>query len=93
MVLGCRSFGAGRTLAPLVTSEIVGYLRQSFGLSALVLRDAGGRVLTAVPVESPPASIPETQLTPRTVFSDEGRLRFEPAASVSPMGEASRARH
>lgn len=61
--------------APL--DEILGYLRQSFGLSALVLRDAGGRVLGAVPVGSTPPSIPATRLTPETLFpTDEGRLRF-----------------
>jgi len=61
--------------APL--DEVLGSLRKSFGLSALVLRDSGGRVLGAVPVGSSPASIPEAQLTPETLFpSDEGRLRF-----------------
>jgi len=61
--------------APL--DEVLGSLRQSFGLSALVLRDSGGRVLGAVPVGSSPVSIPEAQLTPETLFpSDEGRLRF-----------------
>ena len=57
--------------------EILGFLRQSFSLSALVLRDAGGRVLAAVPVGSSPASSPETQLTPETLFPlDNSRLRF-----------------
>ncbi len=65
-------------MAETPLDEILGYLRQSFGLSALVLRDEGGRVLAAGPVGSSPASIPETQLTPGTLFpsSDEGRLRF-----------------
>ncbi len=64
-----------RAGAPL--DEVLGHLRQSFGLSALVLRDAGGRVLGAVPVGTSPASIPETHLTPETLLpSDEGRLRF-----------------
>jgi hypothetical protein len=62
--------------APL--DEILGHLRQSFGLRALVLRDAGGRILSAVPTGSSPASIPETQLTPETLLpsDDEVRLRF-----------------
>ena len=61
--------------APL--DETLGSLRQSFGLSALVLRDTGGRVLGAVPLGSSPASIPEAQLTPETLFpADESRLRF-----------------
>jgi len=61
--------------APL--DEILGYLRTSFGLGALVLRDADDRILGAAPVGSLPASTPETQLTPETLFpSDAGRLRF-----------------
>lgn len=59
--------------APL--NELLGSLRQSFGLGALVLRDAGGRVLGAVGPS--PVSIPEAQLTPGTLFpADESRLRF-----------------
>ena len=61
--------------APL--DEILGYLRTSFGLGALVLRDADDRILGTAPVGSLPASTPETQLTPETLFpSDAGRLRF-----------------
>ena len=61
--------------APL--DEILGYLRTSFGLGALVLRDADDRILGTAPVRSLPASTPETQLTPETLFpSDAGRLRF-----------------
>lgn len=61
--------------APL--DEILGYLRSSFGLRVLVLRDSGDRILGAVPVGSSPASIQETQLTRETLFpSDDGRLRF-----------------
>jgi len=57
--------------------EILGYLRTSFGLGALVLRDADDRILGAAPVGSPPPSNPKTQLTPETLFpSDAGRLRF-----------------
>jgi len=61
--------------APL--DEILGDLRTSFGLGALVLRDADDRILGAAPAGSSPASTPETQLTPETLFpSDAGRLRF-----------------
>jgi len=64
-----------RAGAPL--DEMLGYLRTSFGLGALVLRDADDRILGAAPVGSSPASIPETQLTPETLLpSDESRLRF-----------------
>jgi hypothetical protein len=67
--------------------EILGNLRQSFGLRALVLRDAGGRILGAVPVGSSPTAIPETQLTPETLFpADEGRLRFGPRGLRLPDG-------
>ena len=63
--------------AGIPLEETLGYLRQSFDLSALVLRDADGRVLGAVPVGSSPPSTPEAHLTPETLFpSDEGRLRF-----------------
>ena len=61
--------------APL--DEILGDLRTSFGLGALVLRDSDDRILGAVPVGSSPPSTPKTQLTPETLFpSHEGRLRF-----------------
>jgi hypothetical protein len=61
--------------APL--DEILGYLRISFGLGALVLRDADGRILNAAPSGSSAASIPEIQLAPETLFpSDADRLRF-----------------
>ena len=67
--------------------EILGYVRTSFGLGALVLRDADDRILGATPVGSSPASIPETQLTPETLFpSDEGRLRFGPRGLRLPEG-------
>jgi hypothetical protein len=61
--------------APL--DEILGDLRASFGLRALVVRDSDGRILGAAPVGAPPPSTPTTQLTPQTLFpSDAGRLRF-----------------
>jgi len=61
--------------APL--NEILGYLRTSFGLGALVLRDSDDRVLGAAPAGSSPPATPKTQLTPQTLFpSDAGRLRF-----------------
>jgi hypothetical protein len=57
--------------------EILGYLRASFGLGALVLRDSDDRILGVTPGGSSPASTPETQLTPETLFpSDAGTLRF-----------------
>jgi hypothetical protein len=57
--------------------EALGYLRRSFGLGALVLRDAGERVLSASPVGWTAASAPETRLNSHTLFpEDEERLRF-----------------
>jgi len=57
--------------------EILSYLRASFGLGALVLRDSDDRILGAAPGGSSPASIPITQLTPETLFpSDATTLRF-----------------
>jgi hypothetical protein len=56
--------------------EILGELKRSFGFSAIVLRDAAGRVLAAVPPGSAPALIPEVQLTPDTLLpSDGSRVR------------------
>ena len=61
--------------APL--DEILGDLRTSFGLGALVVRDADDRILGAAPVGAPPPSTPTTRLTPETLFpSAAGRLRF-----------------
>jgi hypothetical protein len=58
-------------------NQILGDLRTSFGLGALVLRDADDRILGAAPVGASPSSTPTTQLTPDTLFpSDAGRLRF-----------------
>ena len=56
--------------------EILGELKRSFGLSAMVLRDAAERILAAVPAGSAPALIPEVQLAPDTLLpSDGSRLR------------------
>jgi hypothetical protein len=56
--------------------EILGELKRSFGLGAIVLRDAAERVLAAVPAGSAPALIPEVQLTPDALLpSDGSRLR------------------
>ncbi len=57
--------------------EILGYLRTSFGLRALVLRDADNRILGAASAGAPPSSTPTTQLTPETLLpSEAGRLRY-----------------
>jgi Domain of unknown function (DUF4118) len=57
--------------------EILDYLKTSFGLGALVLRDSDDRVLGATPGGASPAPIPETRLTPETLLpSEEDRLRF-----------------
>ena len=61
--------------APL--DEILGDVRTSFGLGALVVRDADGRILGAAPIGAPPSSTPTTQLTPETLLpSDARRLRY-----------------
>jgi hypothetical protein len=61
--------------APL--DEMLGDLRTGFGLEALVLRDADGRMLGAAPVGAPPPSTPTTHLTPETLLpSAAGRLRY-----------------
>ncbi len=57
--------------------DVLQDLRQSFGLGAIVLRDAGERVLASAPSGSTPPPIPQTQLGPETFLpSDEARLRF-----------------
>ena len=61
--------------APL--DEMLGDLRASFGLGALVVRDADDHILGAAPVGGSPLSTPTTQLTPETLFpSDAGTLRY-----------------
>jgi K+-sensing histidine kinase KdpD len=70
-----RLAGQLRDGAPL--DGILGDLKRSFGLSAVVLRDAGDRILAAAPAGAAPASIPETQLNSETLLpSDEARVRF-----------------
>jgi len=56
--------------------EILGHLKRSFGLGAIVLRDAGERILAAAPVGSTPA-VPDTRIAPDTLFPSDGtQLRF-----------------
>ncbi len=56
--------------------EILGDLKRGFGLAAIVLRDAGERILAAAPPGSTP-EVPETRLTPDTLVpSNETRIRF-----------------
>jgi K+-sensing histidine kinase KdpD len=67
--------------------EVLGYLRRSFGLGALVLRDAGEGILSAAPVGSKPASIPKARLAPDTLFpEDEEKLRFGTKGLRLPVG-------
>lgn len=57
--------------------EILRDLRNSFGLQAIALRDAGEKILAVSPEGSTPRAIPEMQLNPGTLFpSDETQLRF-----------------
>ena len=61
--------------APL--EEILGDLKRSFGLSAIVLRDEDEKIVAAVPIGWTPALIPETRLAPGALLpSDDSRLRF-----------------
>jgi len=77
-----------RNGAPL--DKILGDLKRSFGLGALVLRDAGDRVLAAAPVGAAPGSIPETQLSLDTLLpSDEARVRFGARGPRLPEGGGS----
>jgi hypothetical protein len=77
-----------RNGAPL--DKILGDLKRSFGLGAIVLRDAGDRVLAAAPAGASPGSIPETQLSLETLLpSDEVRVRFGPRGPRLPEGGGS----
>lgn len=56
--------------------EILGDVKRSFGLSAIVLRDAGDHVLAAAPPGAAPP-VPEAQLTLDTLMpANETRIRF-----------------
>src|SRR5262249_40238969 len=55
---------------------VLGDVKQSFGLGAIALRDAGDRILAAAPVGALPAA-PDTRLTLDTLLpSDETSVRF-----------------
>jgi hypothetical protein len=57
--------------------EVLGDLKESFGLGALVLRGAEPRVLGAAPIGSGSTLRAEADLNPDTLFpSQEARLRF-----------------
>jgi hypothetical protein len=57
--------------------EVLGTLKGSFGLGAVVLRGAGARILGAAPIGSGSTLIAEAELNPDTLFpSQEARLRF-----------------
>lgn len=61
--------------APL--GEVLGDLKESFGLDAIVLRDEDERILAATPAGRAPGPIPDTRLSPDTLLpSDDARLRF-----------------
>lgn len=67
-----EQLGAGTPLA-----EVLGGLKHSFGLSAIVLRGEDGRILAAAPLDWTPAVIPVTQLTPDSLVpADASRVRF-----------------
>ena len=75
--------------------EILADLKRDFQLSAIVLRDAGDRILAAAPPGATPG-VPETQLTPDTLVPRHGtRIRFgarglrlpEGGGRLSPQGD------
>lgn len=60
--------------------EMLGGLKGSFGLGALVLRDSKGRVLGAAPIGSGSTLIAEAELDADTLFPrEEARHRFGPS--------------
>ena len=60
--------------------EVLGGLKGSFGLGALVLRDSKGRVLGAAPIGSGSTLIAEAELDADTLFPrEEARHRFGPS--------------
>ena len=66
----------GKLTAGVPLEEILGDLKRSFGLSAVVLRDAGERILVAVPLGSTPPP-PDAGLTLESLIpSEETRVRF-----------------
>ena len=70
--------------APL--DEILGHLRQSFGFSAVVLRDENERILASVPIGMTPP-IPETEVAADTFLPSKGpRLRFGKTGLRLPAG-------
>jgi K+-sensing histidine kinase KdpD len=67
-----EQLGAGMPLA-----EVLGGVKRSFGLSAIVLRGEDGRILAAAPLDWAPAVIPVTQLTADSLVpADASRVRF-----------------
>jgi K+-sensing histidine kinase KdpD len=57
--------------------EIMGDLKRSFGLSAIVLRDEDERILAAAPIGWTPTQLPRTRVAADTLLpSDDSRLRF-----------------
>jgi len=59
--------------------EVLGGLKGSFGLGALVLRDPQGRVLGAAPIGSGSSLIADAELDSDTLFArEEARHRFGP---------------
>jgi hypothetical protein len=65
--------------AGMPPEELLGHLKERFGLSAIVLRDDGERILAAVPSGLMTAMIPGTRLAPDSLLpSDDSRLRFGP---------------
>ncbi len=66
----------GKLTEGVPLEEILGDLKRSFGLSAVVLRDAGERILAAVPLGSTPP-VPDAGLTLESLIpSEETRVRF-----------------
>jgi len=70
----------------LPLNEILRDLKRSFALGAVVLRDAGGKVLATAESEAPPAD-PQIQLTPGTLFpTDETKHRYGAKGFRLPQG-------
>jgi len=67
--------------------EVLGGLKGSFGLGAVVLRGAENRVLGAAPIGSGSTLMAEADLNPDTLFPpQETRLRFGPRGLRLPAG-------